>query len=44
VGPVASLSLYNHESLLESASNQESHWSRWIDAAKKAEKKEEEKK
>jgi hypothetical protein len=40
---VASLSLYNHESLLGSASNQESYWSRWIEVAKKAEKKAEKK-
>jgi hypothetical protein len=43
VNHTTSLSLYNHESLLGSASNQESHRSRWIEVAKKAEKKEEKK-
>jgi hypothetical protein len=39
VNPTVCLSLYNHESLLGSASNQESHRSRWIKVAKKKEEK-----
>jgi hypothetical protein len=44
VSPTASLPPYNHESLLWSASDQGSYWSRWVEVAKKTEKKEEKKK